>query len=215
MRTGQSLKCGRWRNVGLESRRQQTLKKHSADVLLKRTVFTCATMALEASWRERVLPFPVNWVHDAWIAFVIAMPGGHIELLPEPLIDYRQHPGQQIGVPLNSRGGVLNLWQQLMFARQFTAVDFETQSGQFSVAAAKAIELLGSEHPCPQIIAEKVRHLRMRAEIKRQPCRNTLQAICDLMSGRYHRYSLGWGSFLLDVSYVLPDRIFEFSMLRP
>lgn len=213
---GQLLDCQLWPTAGFHERLQATFRKRSPlDVLLKQNVVTGATMAFETRWRDRVLPIPENWVHDAWIALVIAMAGGHIELLSEPLIDYRQHPGQQIGVPLNSRGGVLNLWQQLMFARQLTAVNFETQCQQFSVAAAKAKELCGREHPIPQIIAEKMHHLRLRAEIKRQPWRNTLLAIRDLVCGRYHRYSLGCGSFLLDVSYVLPDRIFEFSLRAP
>ncbi len=67
----------------------------SFDELLRRNVVTGATMAIARRLVERAVPFPESWVHDEWLAMVASV-GGGLSLIDEPLIDYRQHGGNQI-----------------------------------------------------------------------------------------------------------------------
>lgn len=70
---------------------------HGFDVLVRRNVATGATAMLRRSLLTKALPIPQGWIHDEWLAIVASAFGG-FELLAEPLIDYRIHGGNQIGV---------------------------------------------------------------------------------------------------------------------
>ena len=64
---------------------------------LRRNLVTGATVLFQRSLLQHALPFPVEWVHDEWLA-IIASALGKVELLDARLIDYRQHGQNQIGV---------------------------------------------------------------------------------------------------------------------
>lgn len=70
-------------------------------VLLQGNVVTGATMAFRSCFRPLVVPIPEDTIlqEDAWIALIIAAVAT-IVFLKEPLIKYRQHAGQQIGVSI-------------------------------------------------------------------------------------------------------------------
>ena len=65
--------------------------------LLKYNPATGATYVFRSSFVPLVTPIPEEWVHDAWIALLIATQS-RVALVPEMLISYRIHSGQQIGV---------------------------------------------------------------------------------------------------------------------
>lgn len=66
-------------------------------VLLRRNLVTGATAMLRREVLDAAVPFPAPWVHDEWLA-IVAASRGPIELLDEPLVDYRQHGANQIGI---------------------------------------------------------------------------------------------------------------------
>jgi glycosyltransferase involved in cell wall biosynthesis len=72
--------------------------------LLRRNLLTGATMMVSRDLVERAAPFPASWVHDEWLAVVASVRGG-IAVVDEPLIDYRQHDANQIGVTRLGAGG--------------------------------------------------------------------------------------------------------------
>lgn len=90
------------------NRRCQNLfqKGKALELLLQRNVITGATMAFRSKLRGLILPIPVtqdpSMIHDGWIAMVIASVAD-ISFINEPLIMYRQHRHQQLGVALPSR----------------------------------------------------------------------------------------------------------------
>lgn len=65
--------------------------------LLKHDVVTGATLMFRASVRRYCSPIPTSWVHDGWLAWMIAL-HSRLTLVSEPLIEYRIHAGQQLGV---------------------------------------------------------------------------------------------------------------------
>lgn len=67
------------------------------DVLLRRSAATGATMALRRELVDAALPVPPGWIHDEWLALAASILG-RVDLLEVPVIDYRQHNNNQIGM---------------------------------------------------------------------------------------------------------------------
>jgi glycosyltransferase involved in cell wall biosynthesis len=69
--------------------------------LLPVNLVTGATMAFRSTFRDLVLPIPHDTVfqQDGWIALIIAAVAPAV-FLNEPLVKYRQHSAQQIGVSI-------------------------------------------------------------------------------------------------------------------
>jgi glycosyltransferase involved in cell wall biosynthesis len=65
--------------------------------LLKGFVVTGATMMIRKQVRELLIPAPEGWMHDAWIAWMLALYSG-IAAVDEPLIAYRIHGAQHLGL---------------------------------------------------------------------------------------------------------------------
>lgn len=73
-------------------------------VLLKHPVATTgATMAFRSAYRSIVLPIPETMKHDAWISLLISIVSC-LEAVPTPLIAYRQHNANQIGIRRDRHG---------------------------------------------------------------------------------------------------------------
>ncbi len=73
-------------------------------VLIRRNVVTGATTMVTRALVDRAAPFPAEWVHDEWLAIIAAV-SGRMVLIPDQLIDYRLHGGNQIGVEDPSLAG--------------------------------------------------------------------------------------------------------------
>lgn len=67
------------------------------ELLMQRNLVTGATVIIRRRLVELATPFPASWVHDEWLA-ILAATVGEVDLVPELLIDYRQHGANQIGV---------------------------------------------------------------------------------------------------------------------
>ena len=60
-------------------------------------MMTGATMAFRSTCRDLILPLANTW-HDAWISLLVGATSC-LDALPTPLIAYRQHGANQIGIP--------------------------------------------------------------------------------------------------------------------
>src|SRR3569833_2375907 len=65
--------------------------------LLRHDVVTGATLMFRSAIRRYCSPIPTTWVHDGWLAWMLAL-HSRLKLIAEPLIEYRIHAGQQLGV---------------------------------------------------------------------------------------------------------------------
>lgn len=195
---GEPLQQRLWDTIGFSVKlRRKVTQGGLFEVLMKQYVMTGATMAFRCEWRERILPIPPGWIHDAWIALTVAAMNGSIALLSEPLISYRLHDRQQIGVQRRT------FWQQYHFGRSICPEDYETQSHQYHLAAQRLMELGGC---CVQTFAqieEKVTHLEARSRIRRLGFRGLAIAYREFVSGRYGRCSQGWKAFLMDIIIMI------------
>ncbi len=84
-------------------------EREAPSALIRRNIITGATAMLTRDLLEPALPIPRGFIHDEWLAFIAAATGT-LEVETTPLIDYRVHGTNQIGVPPSS------LWGQVRVA---------------------------------------------------------------------------------------------------
>ena len=80
-------------------RKRHTLHEgeNLAEYLMVRNFVTGCAMMIRAEIAKKSVPFIDSLVHDQWLAINAAL-AGRIEVIREPLIDYRQHAGNQTSV---------------------------------------------------------------------------------------------------------------------
>jgi glycosyltransferase involved in cell wall biosynthesis len=135
-----------WQTLRFSRREQDRFNGgHALNVLLRRNVVTGATMAFRAKYREIVLPIPAGWMHDAWIALIVSAVA-RCRAVPEALIEYRQHPPQQIGASRTS------LFQQYQRAKLQDRDRLEAIADGYTLALERILRfrhlLLGCATPC-------------------------------------------------------------------
>jgi glycosyltransferase involved in cell wall biosynthesis len=161
-------------------------------VLARRNVVTGAAMAFRSAFRDLVLPVPSGWVHDAWIALLIAAVAPIVPI-PESLILYRQHPDQQIGAP------VRGLVTQYQTARERDRAAFRGVAERF----AEALDRLSRWPRVPpeslRVLTEKVRHAQIRARMREPGVWRLPSVLRECWRGNYRRYSRGWKAVAQDL----------------
>lgn len=93
----------------LEVTEQERMEIHGGRAfraLMRRNLVTGATTMFRRTLLEKALPLPSSWVHDEWLG-AIAAATGRVDFLDQPLVDYRQHGANQIGVSKLSLTGKL------------------------------------------------------------------------------------------------------------
>jgi glycosyltransferase involved in cell wall biosynthesis len=86
-----------WTNFGFMGETRRRLLEGDYTVLAKNRFVTGATVMFRSRIRENCLPVGAGWVHDEWI---VALTAAVAEVRPIeiPLIRYRSHAAQQIGL---------------------------------------------------------------------------------------------------------------------
>jgi glycosyltransferase involved in cell wall biosynthesis len=161
------------------------------DVLLRRNLVTGATTVFRRELLERALPFPREWVHDEWLA-IIAAATGEIDLLEQPLVDYRQHGGNQIGATrLSLRGKFGRLAEPRRARNERLAVNsgiLEQRLEQLDVGAERLAAARG-----------KAAHERFRRALPEVPLLRILPVARQVLRGDYRRYSRARADILRDL----------------
>lgn len=196
-----------WQSVGFTAAKRTAFKRGDyLGSLIKRNIVTGATMAFRASYRDVALPIPSGWVHDGWIALVIAALSD-IAIIEDPLILYRQHPGQQIGT--NDHWKLLRHWsgETLRSLTRHAEYSENThrnnliKAGQYRSAYDRLLASgLAVREGALSQLDQKVRHVETRERINGQKRIFRLPAVLREMSSRhYHHYSYGMYSVLADI----------------
>ena len=180
-----------WDRIRFSSReRKQIAANEVCSVLLRHPVVTGATMAFRSSLRDLVLPIPDIWVHDAWISLLIGSTS-RLVLIPELLISYRQHDNNQIGIRRRNKHKNISFLEI-----------YEKKILCYELARARLLEFADYYHNVEKQIFrfdEKLIFLRARMNLNSSRWRRWPSAMRELVTLRYHRYSMGLESFLGDV----------------
>ncbi|MGW9182074.1 glycosyltransferase family 2 protein [Agromyces sp. NPDC055661] len=160
--------------------------------LLKRNLLTGATMLVSRALVERAAPFPASWVHDEWLA-IVASVGGGIAVVAEPVIDYRQHGANQIGVSRLGAGGKLARLREPRTARNARLL------ARAQDLADRLPAIAGDRPEVEAEVQAKLAHERMRQGIPASRLRRLPSVWREWRSGAYGRYGLGAQDVLRDL----------------
>lgn len=151
-------------------------------LLTRRNLVTGATTMIRRTLLDDSLPFPAAWVHDEWLAIIAAASGG-VDVVADPLIDYRQHGGNEIGaVELSLLGKVRRM--------------LEPGSDRNSRLLARAQEVADrfpeSSHPVlGPMMQQKLAHEVVRAALPSWRIGRLIPVMREVATGRYGRFGRG------------------------
>lgn len=189
---GRSLQRQLWANLGITRRERRRLAQgQGLRTLTPRNIVTGATLAFRTQYLPYIQPIPSSWLHDAWIALIVAA-FSPIVPIPEPLIRYRQHSEQQIGA---AKRGLGSLYRA---ARLTSADSLNDQAVRFRELQDRLLAVSPQQHEAIAIVQEKIAHLHARADLRASTWR-TPRVLRELARGRYARYSRGWSAALQDL----------------
>ncbi len=171
---------------------------HDFEVLLKQWIVTGATMMFRAAHRTVILPIPENWVHDAWIALVIAAVAP-VAFVEGSTMMYRQHAAQQIG-------GKKLSWRELYARAREIGPPYFRLAYQRFLAAGERLRGFAPMVREPRFLTmmdEKIEHQRRRLAIAECKSRGLRMAWAASEFARrgYWRYSPNYKHFLKDVLF--------------
>lgn len=149
--------------------------------LLRRNLITGATVVFRRELLELALPFPADWVHDEWLA-IMAAARGQIALLEQPVVDYRQHGNNQIGVRPPT---LANKVRRVLQPRG----ERNRQLAERSAILADKIADAGLGGSLLQTAVQKAAFERARAELPAARWRRLPGVARLLRGGGYRRYA--------------------------
>jgi glycosyltransferase involved in cell wall biosynthesis len=200
---GQNL----WDLTFPENKRKAALEGKLIELLLQQNVVTGATTAFRSSLRGTFLPIPVdipNLIHDGWISLILAA-GGNIKFIDEPLIKYRQHSNQQLGV--NFRFKPIKNYDERRKHFDDSIVYLQKEKARLS-----QIKKIFAEFPqfrkiiesgaIENFILEKqqlAEHYIARRDLPLNRRERLIPVSREMLSGRYSRFSRGFLSAAKDI----------------
>lgn len=166
-------------------------------VLLKWNVVTGATLMIRADFRPVYSPIPSCWHHDGWIAWMAVL-YSKLEFIEEPLIRYRVHANQQVGVPTLARSHRPPLRQRLERAKR------EEPARQLSLA--REIEELAQRvaekgDPGSQSALLGLRRKSQFIRVRATPSNSRIVRTIDILKNvrNFQRYEGGWKCMVGDI----------------
>jgi len=165
-------------------------RDHAISELLRRNLVTGAALMFRAELREILIPVPEEWVHDGWIAWMIVL-HSRLVAISQPLIRYRIHGAQQVGVVGRS-------WaDRLRRSRETGTALYRQQERQFEVLHdyVQSHRDVCSPEECERIEAKR-RHSQFRAELSANRVLRFLRIA--VQSSAYKLYAQGYLSMIKD-----------------
>lgn len=187
-----------WRTNGFSSAEQSEFADCGGlSVLIKHPVVTGATMAFQRKFLDVLIPIPPSETHDLWISFLLSAIG-RIEMFPEPLMQYRQHWGQQIGPgPVAAREV---LAQAKSRGAQFYLEEIRKFRRLYERAHECASRFPNGERVMKEIQG-KICHLEHRARLSPIKVARIPRVLGEALKGNYSHYSGGWKSVAKDLAF--------------
>ena len=183
-----------FQRLRFNGRKQKLVKSGRAlEILLREPLVCGATMAFRANLRELLLPIPAGGalIHDGWIALLTAAVV-EIDFINRPLIRYRQHPAQQMGVP------AVSTLEDIMSSRRVDRACYVAQANQLREAFER-LDAYGISPRHERLLREKLLHLHERAHLPAPQLQRWRSVGKEVVSRRYHRFSKGWFSAAKDL----------------
>jgi glycosyltransferase involved in cell wall biosynthesis len=182
-----------------DAERAAISKGNAFEVYCRRNVVTGATAAFRKSLLKLARPLPASLFHDAWLA-LIAAALGKVQLLDVPMIAYRQHGGNLVGVKkLGAIAQLRRFWWQMRGKRPLKAT--------LRNIVAQRVALLErlTAHPevapsCMERATQALEFAKRREALSGNAVTRTRSVLRDASAGYYGRFSYEpWSDALHDV----------------
>lgn len=180
-----------WETIDFRPTQQRQIQTGKAiTVLLSHSIVTGATLMFRAKYIPLLYPFPSSWVHDGWIAWIIAL-YSKLDLIEEPLSSYRVHPFQQCGV-------LPTLLNRIIIRQCDASLKYIHTIHQLQDLCRYLEEKNeGKELNLISHINNKIRHLNTRVCLPKNRLFRLFHIIPQARN--YSTYSKGWKSMLKDL----------------
>ncbi|MBA7582213.1 hypothetical protein ES708_24137 [subsurface metagenome] len=189
-----------WDYVSFTANRRRKFEQgNQIEVLVERSVVTGATMALCKTKTNWILPIPEKWVHDKWIALLASAAEEKGIFIEEPLIKYRLHSKQSIGINIDG-DKKLNLIEQLKRVYNTKLESCEIVIDRLVYILNRLNEVNKMTKRTNEFLIGKIKHLHERQWMHNYSRWKRINRIFkELINRRYHRFSNGWESVLKDL----------------
>ena len=200
----------RWRVAGFGERQCRAMARDPFGQMLSRQIVSGCTSALRSRLVPALVPFPTglhptmgDMIYDRWTSLVAAA-AGPVLPVADQLVDYRIHPGQQLGIPALGIRRVAP--RTILHLGQFVADRAEkVQRAEFHVLYLKEIEKrlvaagLDSPSSAEQLrLAE--RHFAWRGALDQGAASRARHVYQELRTDNgYRRFGLGAASAISDL----------------
>jgi glycosyltransferase involved in cell wall biosynthesis len=181
-----------WSMHGFNSKKQREFASRDGAIrlLLQSDVLTGATLLVRSSLRSLWQPIPRSWVHDGWLAWMLAV---HARLKPvaEPLMMYRLHGEQQLGI-----GSRRTLKERTRTIQETERARYDRVASQFE-DLLEHLQSTANDRALEDLLLGKIALLRRRAELPRQ----TISRVFSILGSAndYRRFARGWRSMRKDL----------------
>ena len=174
--------------------------QNQVEILIHHNVVTGATMAFRKNIKDLILPIPEEWVHDEWIALLASAVGARGIFVEEPLIKYRLHDRQLIGIGI---GGdkKLDLIEQFKKFYDNSKPEFYKNQAERLIYISDQLNLTNKvTKETNKLFEERIAHLQARQWLHgHSRWKRPNRVFTELISGHYHRLSNGWKSVIKDI----------------
>ena len=171
---------------------QKWLDGKGHETLFYGFVVTGATLSLRKSCLPRLLPFPVHipdLIHDAWIALVLCLQD-KLSFIPETLVFYRIHNGQQVGFGRKSE--YVSLKDRMTRSRDEKLMPIAEKANNLEqiYLSLREVPLVPREKLIKLYLGHK--HFQKRATLPKNRLMRILPVIKDVVKGYYQFSSRDW-----------------------
>ena len=181
-----------WQAFGFTPKLQTLWKAEGAlPIFIKQDIVTGATLMFRADQKASIIPISREWIHDGWIAWIIAMTS-RLEFLDVPLIRYRVHTSQQAGVPPRTlRARLTRLLKVGPSGCLHDAKKLDELLNRLNIVVDP------QPFPGAESLERKSRHFHFRASLPRSRAARLPAVLSQLRA--YRQYSLGLEDAIKDV----------------
>jgi len=160
---GQFLPHDLWYLARFTGRRQKRFsdRTQAPYVLVEGDTVTGAAFMIRTSFVSQVLPISVEWIHDGWIAMILTTIA-EVLPLPDYLMSYRLHTGQQVGLSKTP------LYKRFSVRKAKALATHQHHAKRYAAVAAK-LESLSAHVELITELRRKARFYDRRATILSQP----------------------------------------------
>lgn len=181
-RDGKSLGFRLWQSVRFGPRQQQQMQVDPLAVLLRHPVVTGAASAFRSQFKAQVTPIDPSWIHDEWIALIIATLA-HLLPISQALLQYRQHGRNQVGAES------LRPVDRLRVALSTDPRIYLRRADQFRALSEYAQRILPDQARFQQLLSGKREHFTIRGSLPDARLRRIVKIWREFHSGHYQRFS--------------------------